>query len=231
MFFQLLFGTYIEYRKVFCELKLSERQKKIVEIVKDQQPLSGEKISDLLDISRATLRSDLSFLTLVGILKATPKVGYTYSGSDLESVFFFDTFRKEVADIMTSPVLVTSDSYIQDAIITLFMYDADVIYVIDEDKLLLGIMSRKDLLRASLNSNIASTPVAVCMTRMPHIKTCHKNMNILEAAVLLQDYAIDSLPIVDQENERQILGSVTKTALLDYIIQQARSTEVNREEE
>ena len=231
MFFQLLFGTYIEYRKVFCELKLSERQKKIVEIVKDQQPLSGEKISDLLDISRATLRSDLSFLTLVGILKATPKVGYTYSGSDLESVFFFDTFRKEVADIMTSPVLVTSDSYIQDAIITLFMYDADVIYVIDEDKLLLGIMSRKDLLRASLNSNIASTPVAVCMTRMPHIKTCYKNMNILEAAVLLQDYAIDSLPIVDQENERQILGSVTKTALLNYIIQQARSTEVNREEE
>ena len=57
-------------------MKLSERQKKIVEIVKVQQPLSGEKISELLDISRATLRSDLSFLTLVGILKATPKVGY-----------------------------------------------------------------------------------------------------------------------------------------------------------
>ncbi len=56
-------------------------------------------------------------------------------------------------------------------------------------------------------------------------------MNILEAAVLLQDYAIDSLPIVDEKNERQILGSVTKSALLDYIIQQARSTEVNREEE
>ena len=45
---------------------------------------------------------------------------------------------------MTSPVLVSHDSYIQDAIITLFMYDADVLYVIDEEKLLLGIMSRKD---------------------------------------------------------------------------------------
>lgn len=56
-------------------------------------------------------------------------------------------------------------------------------------------------------------------------------MNILEAAALLQDYAIDSLPIVDEENERKILGSVTKSALLDYIIQQARSAEVNREEE
>ena len=208
-------------------MKLSERQKKIVEIVKEHQPLSGEKISELLDISRATLRSDLSFLTLVGILKATPKVGYTYSGSDLETLFFFDTFRKEVAEIMTSPVLVSHDSFIQDAIITLFMYDADVLYVIDEHKLLLGILSRKDLLRASLNTNIDSTPVAVCMTRMPHIKTCCKDMNILEAAVL-QDFAIDSLPVVDKDNERKILGTVTKSALLDYIIQEARSAEVNR---
>jgi len=212
-------------------LKLSERQKKIVEIVKEHQPLSGEKISELLDISRATLRSDLSFLTLVGILKATPKVGYTYSGSDLETLFFFDTFRKEVAEIMTSPVLVSHDSFIQDAIITLFMYDADVLYVIDEEKLLLGIMSRKDLLRASLNSNINSTPVAVCMTRMPHIITCTKDMNILEAAALLQDPAIDSLPVVDEENDRKIVGTVTKSALLDYIILQARNAELKSEEE
>ena len=203
----------------------------IVEIVKAKQPLSGEKILWITWYFQGNATADLSFWPLVGILKATPKVGYTYSGSDLESVLSFWYFLgKKVADIMTSPVLVTSDSYIQDAIITLFMYDADVIYVIDEEKLLLGIMSRKDLLRASLNSNIASTPVAVCMTRMPHIKTCHQNMNILEAAVLLQDYAIDSLPIVDEKNERQILGSVTKSALLDYIIQQARSTEVNRED-
>ena len=32
-------------------MKLSERQKKIVEIVKEHQPLSGEKISELLDFS------------------------------------------------------------------------------------------------------------------------------------------------------------------------------------
>ena len=212
-------------------MKLSERQKKIVEIVKMHQPLSGEKISELLDISRATLRPDLSFLTLVGILKATPKIGYTYSGLDLETLFFFDTFQKEVAEIMTSPVLVTHDSYIQDAIITLFMYDADVLYVIDEGKLLLGIMSRKDLLRASLNSGIQTTPVAVCMTRMPHIITCTKDMNILEAAALLQDHAIDSLPVVDEENDRKIVGTVTKSVLLDYIILQARNAELKSEEE
>ena len=229
-FHYFLISLFLKLRKGYDSLKLSERQKKIVEIVKIQQPVSGERISELLDISRATLRSDLSFLTLVGILKATPKIGYTYSGSDLETLFFFDTFQKDVADIMTSPVLVTHDSYIQDAIITLFMYDADVLYVIDEDKLLLGIMSRKDLLRASLNSNIDSTPVAVCMTRMPHIITCNKDMNILEAAVLLQDHSIDSLPVVEETNDRKIVGSVTKSALLDYIIQHARSAEMKREE-
>lgn len=69
-------------------MKLSERQEKIIKIVKEYQPVSGEKVSDLLDVSRATLRSDLSFLTLVGILQATPKIGYTYSGSDLEKFFF-----------------------------------------------------------------------------------------------------------------------------------------------
>ena len=220
-FHYFLISLFLKLRKGYDSLKLSERQKKIVEIVKIQQPVSGERISELLDISRATLRSDLSFLTLVGILKATPKIGYTYSGSDLETLFFFDTFQKDVADIMTSPVLVTHDSYIQDAIITLFMYDADVLYIIDEDKLLLGIMSRKDLLRASLNSNIDSTPIAVCMTRMPHI---------LEAAALLQDHSIDSLPVVEETNDRKIVGSVTKSALLDYIIQHARSAEMKREE-
>ncbi|MBZ2155102.1 CBS domain-containing protein [Streptococcus anginosus] len=209
-------------------MKLTKRQKEIVEIVKKDQPVSGEKISELLDVSRATLRSDLSFLTLVGILKASPKVGYTYAGSDLETLFFFDTFQKKVEDVMTSPVLVVHDSFIQDAIITLFMYDADVLYVIDEKKQLLGILSRKDLLRAALNANIDVTPVAVCMTRMPHIKTCHKDLNILEAAALLQDFAIDSLPVVEEQNEGHIIGTITKSALLDFIIQEARNAEVNR---
>lgn len=209
-------------------MKLTKRQKEIVEIVKKDQPVSGEKISELLDVSRATLRSDLSFLTLVGILKASPKVGYTYSGSDLETLFFFDTFQKKVEDVMTSPVLVTHDSFIQDAIITLFMYDADVLYVIDEKKQLLGILSRKDLLRAALNANIDVTPVAVCMTRMPHIKTCHKDLNILETAALLQDFAIDSLPVVEEQNEAHIIGTITKSALLNFIIQEARNAEVNR---
>ena len=51
-------------------MNLSDRQKKIIEIVKEYQPVSGENISELLDVSRATLRSDLSFLTMAEILQA-----------------------------------------------------------------------------------------------------------------------------------------------------------------
>ena len=208
-------------------MKLSERQEQIIKIVKEYQPVSGEKVSDLLDVSRATLRSDLSFLTLVGILQATPKIGYTYSGSDLEKFFFFKTFNTKVNEIMMPPLMINQDTSIRDAITTLFMYDVGSLYVTGEEKLLLGILSRKDLLRASLNTNIDNTPVAVCMTRVPHIKVCKKNMDILEVASILQDFEVDSLPVVDDDNERKVIGKITKTRILNFIIQQARNAELN----
>ncbi|MBP2623135.1 CBS domain-containing protein [Streptococcus oricebi] len=209
-------------------MKLSKRQKQILDIVKEDQPVSGEKIAQVLAISRSTLRADLSFLTLVGLLKATPKVGYTYAGVDLESLYFFETFQTKVAEVMTSPLLLPPDTLIQDAIIQLFMYDADVLYVLDEDKDLLGLVSRKDLLRAALNTKIASTPIAVCMTRQPHIQTCQAEMTVLEAAVILQDLAVDSLPVLKGHGSRELVGSVSRASLLDFIIGEARKIEVDR---
>ena len=55
-------------------MKLSKRQEQIIAVVKEHQPVSGERISDILAVSRATLRSDFVFLTLSGILKASPKL-------------------------------------------------------------------------------------------------------------------------------------------------------------
>ncbi|GGP10623.1 CBS domain-containing protein [Oceanobacillus neutriphilus] len=209
-------------------MKLSERQEQIIQLVKDYQPVSGEKISELLDVSRATLRSDLSFLTLAGILQATPKIGYTYAGSDLETFFFFKTFDTKINEIMIPPLLINQNTSIRDAITNLFIYDVGSLYVVDEEKLLLGVLSRKDLLRASLNSDIDNTPVVVCMTRIPHIKVCEKNINILEAATILQDFEVDSLPVVEEENHKKVIGKITKSRLLNYITQQARNAELNK---
>ena len=88
---------------------------------------------------------------------------------------------------MSPPLMVAQDTSIRDAITNLFMYDVGSLYVMDEAKELLGVLSRKDLLRASLNTNIDGTPVAVCMTRVPHVKTCTPEFTILEAADTLQN--------------------------------------------
>lgn len=76
-------------------MKLSKRQEQIIAVVKEHQPVSGERISDILAVSRATLRSDLSFLTLSGILKASPKVGYTYESDNMEAFSFLTFFKQK----------------------------------------------------------------------------------------------------------------------------------------
>ena len=209
-------------------MKLSKRQEQIIAVVKEHQPVSGERISDILAVSRATLGSDLSFLTLSGILKASPKVGYTYESDNMEAFFFFDVFQTKVQEIMSPPLMVAQDTSIRDAITNLFMYDVGSLYVMDEAKELLGVLSRKDLLRASLNTNIDGTPVAVCMTRVPHVKTCTPEFTILEAADTLQKYEVDSLPVVEKENPKKVIGKITKTKILTYITQQAKEAAQNR---
>ena len=124
--------------------------------------------------------------------------------------------------------MVAQDTSIRDAITNLFMYDVGSLYVMDEAKELLGVLSRKDLLRASLNTNIDGTPVAVCMTRVPHVKTCTPEFTILEAADTLQKYEVDSLPVVGKENPKKVIGKITKTKILTYITQQAKEAAQNR---
>ncbi len=59
-------------------MRLSERQEKIVELVKRSSPMTGEQIASQLNLTRATLRPDLTILTMTGFLEARPRVGYFY---------------------------------------------------------------------------------------------------------------------------------------------------------
>lgn len=59
-------------------MELTERQKQIIEIVKNNEPISGDNIASELNLSKSTLRSDLAVLTMIGILDARPKVGYIF---------------------------------------------------------------------------------------------------------------------------------------------------------
>ena len=69
-------------------IQLNERQEKIIEIVKKNQPITSEAIANKLSLTRATLRPDLAILTMAGILDARPKVGYFYTGKDKILIYF-----------------------------------------------------------------------------------------------------------------------------------------------
>ena len=60
-------------------IELNDRQGKILDIVKNNGPITGENIAEMLEVTRAALRPDLAVLTMLGYLEAKPRVGYTYS--------------------------------------------------------------------------------------------------------------------------------------------------------
>lgn len=62
-------------------MELTERQKRIIQIVKENEPISADNIAKHLYLSKPTLRTDLTILTMTGILDARPKVGYFFCRS------------------------------------------------------------------------------------------------------------------------------------------------------
>jgi CBS domain-containing protein/biotin operon repressor len=203
----------------FSVVNFSERQLRIITIVKNNEPISGEEIAKNLSVAKATLRNDLSLLTMTGVLDARPKVGYFYSGQTVEPLLFEKLFHTKVESLMMPPMIVKQDMSIYDAIVTLFMYDVGSLYVANEKDELSGIVSRKDLLRATINNGqLSSTPVAVIMTRSPNIITVKKDIRVLDAGYLLLQHKVDSLPVVADKADTEIIGKITKTVITEYFI-------------
>lgn len=85
-------------------IPLSERQRKIAEIVRQEGPVAGEAIARELGLSRAALRSDLAILTMSGILDARPRVGYFYTGKNTLGLLQEELSSITVEDIKASPL-------------------------------------------------------------------------------------------------------------------------------
>ncbi len=199
-------------------IELSERQEKIVEIVRENGPITGEKIAEMLAVSRAALRPDLAVLTMSGFLEAKPRVGYTFRTEGVENQIRRVLNQYRVRDIQSRPVIVKETCSIYDAIVTLFVEDTGSIFVVDNDNFLSGIVSRKDLLKTTLGqADIHKVPVSVIMTRMPNIITTNLEETVVEAVKKVVEHEVDSLPVVrcflDAEGSEklEVVGKVTKT--------------------
>ncbi|MFC6346887.1 helix-turn-helix transcriptional regulator [Vagococcus carniphilus] len=200
-------------------MELSERQKAIIEIVKANEPISGDKIAESLGLTKPTLRSDLAVLTMTGVLDARPKVGYIYSGLSFEPLLHEQLFETKVEALMTPSIIVFPKTTVRDATTSLFMYDSGSLYVTDETTGdLIGLVSRKDLLRSLLNNQDNDLSVAVIMTRMPNIIVSYPEMSVLEAGRLLTKHEVDSLPVVEIKGSKKVIGKISKTRIMEHFI-------------
>ena len=135
-------------------LELTKRQLKIIEIVKDNQPISGETIAKTR-IQPCYFCAMISILTMTGLLDARPKVGYFYTGQTVEPLLFDKLYHAKVAEIMIPPLMIEQFVSVYDAVTTLFMYDVGSLYVKNAEEELIGVLSRKDLLRFAISNSAA----------------------------------------------------------------------------
>src|SRR5690625_590975 len=210
------------------KVNLSKRQEKIIEIVKDNGPITGEKIAKRLDLTRATLRPDLAILTMAGFLDARPRVGYFYSGKTGSELLTKKIKKYKIKDFYSVPVVVGENASVYDAISTMFLEDIGTLFVVDEHSCLTGVLSRKDLLRASIgNQNLNTLPVHIIMTRMPNITVCRMDDLLICAAQKLIEKQIDGLPVVaDTEYGLEVIGRITKTTMTRVFVELVTNDDV-----
>ncbi|RBP02356.1 CBS domain-containing protein [Rossellomorea aquimaris] len=165
-------------------------------------------------MTRATLRPDLAILTMAGYLDARPRVGYFYTGKTGTQLLTENLNKIYVKDYQSIPVVVNENVSVYDAIVTMFLEDVGTLFVVDGNTYLVGVLSRKDLLRASIGKQELSTlPVNIIMTRMPNITVCEKDDQLIGVAKDLIHKQIDSVPVIKktEKGDLEVIGRITKT--------------------
>lgn len=205
------------------DIKLNERQLKIIDIVKQYEPITGEKIAEKLNVTRATLRSDLVVLTMTNILDARPKVGYFYVG---EGDFINEKTKMKdvkVSDVMGVPMIAHQGDSVYDVIVGLFIEDAGGVFILDEADHLCGVVSRKDLLKVTIGGgDVNKIPIGMIMTRMPNVAIVEENQSISDAAAVLVKREVDSLPVVrfdEMRSKMTVVGKVSKTLITRLFVE------------
>lgn len=201
-------------------MELSKRQKKIIEIVKADGPITGEKIAGQLNLTRATLRPDLAILTMAGFLDARPRVGYFYTGKTGTELLTKKIREYVVKDYQSVPIVIKEETSVYEAISTMFLEDVGTLFIIDDERYLTGVVSRKDLLRASIgNQDLNSVPVHIIMTRMPNVEVCKREDLLIDAAKKLIEKEIDGLPVVKEKAAGyEVVGRITKTTITKVFV-------------
>lgn len=212
-------------------IEFTSRQKLIIELVKENQPITSNQLAERLKVSRAAIRPDLSVLTMSGVLEAKPKMGYFYKSNTM-----FDMIKSiKVKEIKSQPVIVSEDTTVYDAIIRLFLEDTGTLYV-ENNGFLSGVVSRKDFIKIAVgNTEVKKLPIGMIMSRMPKIIYTTDEESVLDAAEKIILHEIDSIPVIevlksnDGKQELKVTGKISKTTLTKLLYELGKGMRVLNE--
>lgn len=157
-----------------------------------------------------------------GILDARPKVGYFHTGRDNLSYISEKIKSIKVKDVKSVPMVLDESVSLYDAIVSIFLEDVGSIYVSSEG-FLSGVVSRKDFIKSAIGGiDLNKVPIGMIMTRMPNIIYVEEEDSILDAALKLIEQEIDSLPVIQKEDDGKklkIIGKITKTTITRLFVE------------
>lgn len=163
------------------------------------------------------------------LISAKPKVGYYFTGQDIKKLnaMEFDTLL--ISETHSLPIVISENSSVYEAFVTLFKEDVGTIFVVSEGDILEGAVSRKDLLKAAMGGkNNNALPVSIIMTRMPNIILTTPEESVLVAAQKLLHHQVDALPVVKTVKDGgkikyKVVGRFTKTNITRLFVQLVES--------
>ena len=197
----------------------------IVDIAKNEGPVTGDQIAERMHVTRAALRADLAILVMGGLLYSRSKVGYSYTGKNMLSFFTEELNSVRVRDIQSVPVVAAKTATAYDTAVTMFVEDVGSVFIVEGQGVLIGVVSRKDLLKASLSrgSDLSKIPVPMVMTPLAKLIVTEPNESVVTAARKIIDNEIDALPVVkilsEEKHSYEIIGRFTKTNLTRLIVE------------
>ena len=163
---------------------------------------------------------------MLGLIDARPKLGYFFTGNKEKDLLSRVITDIKVESCLSQPVVVGEHTSAYDAVIAMFTEDVGTVFVAN-DNILVGVVSRKDLLRTALgNNDLRSLPVRMVMTPASKLIYVEPEEQALVAAQRLMEYEVDCLPVVNVLNREQedrkelhIVGRISKTNITRLFVE------------
>lgn len=105
--------------------------------------------------------------------------------------------------MIIDPVTMSKEAKVKDALNVMHEYSIGGIPIVDDNKMLLGIVTNRDL-RFERNMD---RPIAEVMTPKERLITAKQGIDFADAAIILQDNKIEKLPVVNEKG--QFAGLIT----------------------